>query len=52
MKMQNIESRCYKTGKDTFCSHVRAFFRPEILGCGSERVKEREREKLLTFCVF
>ena len=31
MKTQNIKSRCYRTGKYTVCSHVRASFSPEIL---------------------
>ena len=31
MKMQNIESRCYRTGKYTVCRRFRAFFSREIL---------------------
>ena len=31
MKTQNIESRCYRTGKYTVCRRFLAFFSPEIL---------------------
>ena len=31
MKTQNIESRCYRTGKYTVCRRVRAFFSSEIV---------------------
>ena len=30
MKTQNIEDRCYRTGKYTLCRHVLASFSPDI----------------------
>ena len=35
MKTQNIESRCYRTGKYTVCRRVHASFSPEILQAGA-----------------
>ena len=35
MKMQNIENRCYKTGKYTVCGRVRVSFSPKILQAGA-----------------
>ena len=35
IKMHNIESRCYRTGKYTICRHVHVSFSPEILQAGA-----------------
>ena len=35
MKTQNIESRCYRTGKYTVCMRVSASFSQEILQAGA-----------------